>query len=305
MENYLCIIVGGGIAGLQAAIQLGRYQHHVAVIDKGDGRSTLCRSFHNVLGWPNGIDGNELRRLGREHAEKYGVVFIEDEIIDSNKKETELILTGKSRKQYKCQYLLMATGVSDRIPLEVPNLRECLGLSIFLCPDCDGYEVINKRVIVMGSGDVGANMALTLTYWTSDIVFLNHEKKKINDEIQDLLIEKDIKVVTESATEVIVNSGSIFKGVMLSSGKIIKGDCGFLAFGGAKINTELLKQLGVERLENHHISADPRSKETNVENVWVAGDIVAHSEQLTIAMGEGSQAAIWIHKRICKDGRTT
>ncbi len=287
MKEFQCIIVGGGIAGLQAAIQLGRYNHKVAVIDRGNGRSTLCKCYHNVLGWPDGVDGNELRRLGREHAKKYGVTFLEDEIVTASKSSKGMLLTGSSNIKYNCQYLLMATGVSDRIPLEIPNLKECLGLTIYICPDCDGYEVMDKKVIVLGSGDVGANMALTLTYWTSDIIYINHEKKEIKEELQQELNQKNIKVVTEQIGKVLVNSLSKFAGVTLNTGQEIYGDRGFLAFGGTKINSDLLKQLGVERLENHHIMADPRSKETNVPNVWVAGDLVAHSEQLTIAMGEG------------------
>ena len=70
-----CIIIGGGIAGLQAAIQLGRYRHQVVVIDSNQGRSTLCKCYHNILGWPDGVSGEEIRRLGRQHAEKYGVMF--------------------------------------------------------------------------------------------------------------------------------------------------------------------------------------------------------------------------------------
>ncbi|MFZ3588740.1 NAD(P)/FAD-dependent oxidoreductase [Bacillus sp. DJP31] len=298
MKKFQCIIVGGGIAGLQAAIQLGRYQHQVAVIDKGYGRSTLCRCYHNVLGWPDGIDGNKLRNLGREHAEKYGVTFLKDEIVTARKTSKGLLLKGSSAFQYECQYLLMATGVSDRIPIQIPNLKECLGLTIYLCPDCDGYEVMNRRVIVLGSGDVGANMALTLTHWTTEIIYINHETIEINEDLNQQLKKKDIKVFTEEVEKVLIDSLSNFTGVTLTTGQEISGDRGFLAFGGTKINTDLLRQLGVERLENHHIMADPRSKETNVPNVWVAGDIVAHSEQLTIAMGEGSQAAIWMHKRI-------
>ena len=76
MEQYDSMIVGGGIAGLQAAIQLGRYEHRVLVIDAGYGRSTLCKSYHNLLGWPDGVSGEELRRLGRLQAEKLGVTFV-------------------------------------------------------------------------------------------------------------------------------------------------------------------------------------------------------------------------------------
>src|SRR3954449_8067559 len=86
--NFDCIIIGGGIAGLQASIQLGRYMHKVLVIDSGYGRSTLCRSYHNILGWPDGISGEELRRLGRQQAEKLGVAFVQDEVVQAVAKGT-------------------------------------------------------------------------------------------------------------------------------------------------------------------------------------------------------------------------
>ncbi|MFD1738368.1 NAD(P)/FAD-dependent oxidoreductase [Bacillus salitolerans] len=293
-----CIIIGGGIAGLQAAIQLGRYKHEIVVIDKGEGRSTLCRCYHNVLGWPDGIDGNQLRQLGKIHAEKYDVQFVKDEIITAKKTNDGFSLQGKESNEYTCKYLLIATGIQDNIPLSLPNLKECLGISIYLCPDCDGYEVMNKRVVVVGAGDVGANMALTLTYWTDQLVYINHGNKEMSQNKLNELLQKKIDVIHENVTSVITSSPSTFSGVQLASGAEIKGERGFLSFGGNVVNTELLKQLGVERLENHHIAPHSRSKETNIENVWVAGDIVAHSEQLTIAMGEGSQAAIWIHKKI-------
>ena len=77
-----CIIIGGGIAGLQAAIQLGRYSaYDLLVIDKGYGRSTICRSYNNILGWPEGVSGEQLRSMGRRHAQAYGVPFVHDTIV--------------------------------------------------------------------------------------------------------------------------------------------------------------------------------------------------------------------------------
>ncbi|WP_246941837.1 NAD(P)/FAD-dependent oxidoreductase [Bacillus pinisoli] len=298
MKSFTCIIVGGGIAGLQAAIMLGRYGHQVAVFDKGEGRSTLCKCYHNVLGYPDGIEGEHLRRLGKEHAEKYGVHFIKAEVTHAQKTKRGFDLQTITNDRFKCQYLLVATGIKDRLPLSIPNLKECLGISIYICPDCDGYEVKNKKTIVIGSGESGANMALTLTYFTKEVTFVNHEKAEIVEAKQQELKDKGIEIINESVEKVNLNATSAFSGVTLSSGRVLHGERGFIAFGGSIIQTDLLKQLGVERLENHHIAADPRSKETNIRNVWVAGDIVAHSEQLTIAMGEGAQAAIWMHKRI-------
>jgi thioredoxin reductase (NADPH) len=296
-QRYECMIIGGGIAGLQAAIQLGRYQHRVLVVDANDGRSTLCRAYHNLLGWPDGVSGETLRMLGRQQAEKLHVRFASDEIIAVKKKQEAFLLFGKSGQTYEAERLLLATGVKDRIP-PIDNIIPCLGTSIYVCPDCDGYEVKNKKVIVLGAGNTGANMALTLLYWTNDITYVNHDGEELSPDLQQQLLQQGIRYIREPIESVLVTEGPFFYGVRLQSGAVLTGERGFIAFGNNKVNTELAKQLGIERLENKHIPTDARTKQTNVPNVWAAGDIGVHSEQVAIAMGEGAQAAIWIHKSI-------
>lgn len=296
---YDCLIVGGGMAGLQAAIQLGRYKYNTLVLDANDGRSTICRSYHNILGYPDGISGQELREIGKRHAESLGVEFAIEKIEQAKKSGEVFEVTAKSGKKYKGKRILLATGVMDRIP-PFPELMPCLGISVYVCPDCDGYEVRDKRTIVLGSGNTGANMALTLSYWTGDLVFVNHEKAEVKQNLNEKMIEKNIEY-HEEAIQKVLSDDDKFNGVLLESGKEIIGDRGFIAFGGNEVKSGLAKQLGVERLENKHIVTDSRSKMTNVKNVWAAGDVAAHSEQVTIAMGEGSQAAIWIHKSLLQE----
>ncbi len=304
--QYDCIIVGGGIAGLQAAIQLGRYGHDLLVVDAGYGRSIWCRSYHNVLGWPDGVAGEQLRRLGRLQAERLGVRFMEGEAVSAGKSEGGFSVRvnrapdpygAKPQQDFACRTLLLATGVLDRFPA-LPGLVPCLGLSVYVCPDCDGYEVKNRRTIVLGSGESGANMAITLTHWTPDIVFINHERKEIRDSTMAAIREKGIEYIAEPIAEVITENEWEFRGVRLKNGGKIAGERGFIAFGGNEVKSALAEQLGVERLENRHIVTDPRTKMTNIPGVWAAGDVAVHAEQVTIAMGEGSQAAIWIHKAL-------
>lgn len=303
---YDTIIIGGGIAGLQASIQLGRMQHKVLVIDMGAGRSTLCKSYHNVLGWPDGISGEELRRIGRLQAEKYGVRFVTDEAVEASKEGEVFTITTKpgsalAEKSLQAYTLLIATGVMDRFP-DLPGLKECLGLTVYVCPDCDGYEVRNRKTVVMGAGDTGANMALTLRTFTSELVYVNHERKPVDPTLIAKLKENNIPCVEEPIQQVLtaVESEGALRGVRLTNGETIRGERGFIAFGGNEVRSSIAVRLGVERLENKHILTDPRSKMTNIPGVWAAGDVGVHSEQLTIAMGEGSQAAIWMHKELLR-----
>ena len=299
---YDSIIVGGGIAGLQAAIQLGRYRRKVLLIDKGDGRSTICRSYHNALGYPDGVSGQWLREIGRKQAESYGIELLQGNVTEAVKTADGFRVRCENEHSlpadYEARTLLLATGVKDRLP-DIPGLRPTLGLTVYICPDCDGYEIHGKRTIVMGAGSAGAGMALALTYFSNDLLYINHERKPIDEKLRQKLQQAGIETVEAPIKRVLLegdeDEGRI-AGVELDNGLIIRAERGFVAFGGNEVRSDLAKQLHVERMENRHIITDPRSKMTSVPGVWAAGDVAVHSEQMTIAMGEGLQAAIWMHK---------
>ena len=299
---YDSIIVGGGIAGLQAAIQLGRYRRKVLLIDKGDGRSALCRSYHNALGYPDGVSGKWLREVGRRQAEGYGIELLQGDVTEASKTDDGFRVRCENDHSlpadYEARTLLLATGVKDRLP-DIPGLRPTLGLTVYICPDCDGFEIQGKHTLIMGSGNVGARMALTLTYFSSDLLYINHERKPIDDELQQKLREAGIDVINEPIARVLLEGDEEegrLAGASLANGQTVRAERGFVAFGGNEVRSDLAKQLHVERMENRHIITDPRSKMTSVPGVWAAGDVAVHSEQMTIAMGEGLQAAIWMHK---------
>ncbi|KOR89866.1 NAD(P)/FAD-dependent oxidoreductase [Paenibacillus solani] len=303
MENEVkdCIIVGGGIAGLQAAIQLGRYSvHNILVIDRGTGRSTLCKNYRNILGWPDGVSGDELRKLGRKQAEAVGVTFANDDIRKAERDQAQhFVLTGTDGKQYKSRTLLLATGLMDRFP-KLPGLISALGTSIFVCPDCDGYEIQDRKTIVIGSGDHGASMAVLLSERTGDLIYINHEGKSVSSEYLSQLAELEIPYVEKKVSEIRCEEDGILSAVVLEDGSIMTAERGFISFGGNTIYSELAEQLGAELEHNRHVKADPRTKMTNIELLWVAGDLGVHSELSTVAMGDGSVAAIWIHKALKK-----
>lgn len=299
LKKIDCIIIGGGIAGLQAAIQLGRYLHQVVVIDSRQGRSTLCKCYHNILGWPDGVSGDEIRHLGKKHAEKYGVTFINDKVITLKKQPDGFHLKTEKNIEFEAKTIFLATGLVDHLP-KLENLTECLGLSIYVCPDCDGFEVLGKKTVVMGSGNNGADMAITLTYWSKDIIFINHDCSPIDIAKLESLHKYNIEVKNEPIEKILLDEKKDFGGVLLKNNEMIKAERGFTAFSGNKINSELAEQIGVTLTENKHVLVNHRTKETNVPGVWAGGDLVAHSEQVTISMGDGSQAAIWIHKNLQK-----
>jgi thioredoxin reductase (NADPH) len=297
---YDAIIVGGGFAGLQAAIQLGRYSaHHVLVIDAGGGRSNICRNYHNILGWPEGISGEELRARGRRQAEVAGVEFATDRITKAEKQNGLFQLNGSENQCYSSKTLLLATGVMDRIP-ELPGLVATLGKTVYVCPDCDGYEIQDRQTLLLGSGDVGANMAFVLRERTGDLTYINHECQPVSAENRQRLNEQGILYVEEAVARIAEENDGIIKAVILESGNTLLAERGFIAFGNNAVHSELAAELGVKLHKNKHIEADKRSLMTNVEHLWVAGDVAVHAEQATVAMGEGAIAGIWMHKELKK-----
>lgn len=298
--RYDAIIVGGGFAGLQAAIQLGRYSvHRVLVIDAGAGRSTLCRSYHNIIGWPDGVSGEELRSKGRQQAETAGVEFITDKIISAQKSEDRFLLTGQQGQQYEGTTLLLATGVMDRFP-ELPGMKATMGRTLYVCPDCDGYEIENRQTVLLGSGDAGANMAFVLRERTGDLIYINHEREPVSLENIDRLLREGIRYIEKAVAEIVHENDGCIRHVVMEDGENIPAERGFIAFGKNPVHSELAAQLGVTLHKNRHVEANKRSLMTNVEHLWVAGDIAVHAEQATVAMGEGAIAGIWMNKVLKK-----
>ncbi|MGE6576413.1 NAD(P)/FAD-dependent oxidoreductase [Paenibacillus xylanexedens] len=297
MREVDCIIVGGGLAGLQAAIQLGRYSaHQVLVIDAGEGRSTLCRTYHNILGFPDGVSGEELRERGRMQAEQTGVSFEKDRIIKAERQGEHIQLFGTSGSEYRSKTVLLATGLSDRVP-DIPGLTPTLGRTVYVCPDCDGYEIQDQRTVLLGSGEPGANMAMILIQRTNDLLYINHEQAPISAELHRSMKEAGVRYLEAAVQEVQQIEDGHITGVLTEDGQIFESERGFIAFGGNRVHYELAEQLGAVIADNKHVEADPRSLQA-ANNVWIAGDLGLHAEQATVAMGEGSIAAIWIHKAL-------
>ncbi|MBN6188560.1 NAD(P)/FAD-dependent oxidoreductase [Aneurinibacillus sp. BA2021] len=299
--KYDCAIIGGGIAGLQAALQLGRYMHRVVVIDAEGGRSVLARRYGNVLGFPDGVSGPTLRERGRRQAEGVGVEFVDGRVNGARKKGAEEFeLEVENGDQVLAKRVLISTGLLDRIPQSIKGLEEVLGTAVYVCPDCDGYEIRNTKSVILGAGNAGASLACVLRHWTDDLTYINHEpeERPLSDSWRETCIKHGVRIIDGPIHQVHSEEENRLTGIRLAGDQWVEAQKGFIAFGGNKAESDVAKMLGVERLENGHIPVDGRTKETNVPHVWAAGDVAAHSQLLTVAIGDGAQAAIWIHKSL-------
>ncbi|PWI55631.1 NAD(P)/FAD-dependent oxidoreductase [Sulfoacidibacillus thermotolerans] len=316
MSNlYDVVIIGGGAGGLQTAIHMGRYGWKTLVIDRGKGRTFYSPQYHNILGFPEGISGAELLKRGKQQAAHYGVEFLTKVVIDVKQDEDGLFtISAQRRKEYRegsnqqitmvrARKLVLATGIMDRHP-NVPDVYHWAGYSIYYCADCDGFEVRNKKVVVVGTGDGVAHKAMMLLNWSREITVVNvNPQTTINEDLLEQLRTYNIPIYHSPLKKFIGQKRDHIEKVILQDGTEIQSDLVFSALGMYSVHSELGKKLGVDTLANGHIIVDPRTKQTSVANVWAVGDIVAHSQQVMIAIGEGAQAAIWINKSLRADGR--
>jgi thioredoxin reductase len=237
-------------------------------------------------------------------AERTGVSFEKDRIVKAGRHGEKIQLFGTSGSEYRSKTVLLATGLTDRVP-DIPGLTPTLGRTVYVCPDCDGYEIQDQRTVLLGSGEPGANMAMILIQRTNDLLYINHEQAPISAELHRSMKEAGVRYLEAAVQEVQQIEDGHITGVLTEDGQIFESERGFIAFGGNRVHYELAEQLGAVIADNKHVKADPRSLQA-ANNVWIAGDLGLHAEQATVAMGEGSIAAIWIHKalqQMTKDSR--
>jgi thioredoxin reductase (NADPH) len=286
-----CIIIGAGPAGLTAAIYLARFYLRIRLFDCGSSRAALIPRTHNHAGYPGGIKGTDLLRLMLDQAEEFGAVREAAEV-------TEVRPTGDDfevrvgDRVFPTRAVLLATGVVNIQPemdRTVHDTALARGL-IRYCPICDGYEVTDKRVGVIGTGDHGMKEALFLRGYTRDVTLIapgaHHELDdtclaKLDDAgighldgpCSPMRIEDDRMVVTTASGDL------VFDSVYPALGSTIRSKLAVAA--GARATTE-----GCLEVDDH--------QRTSIPGLFAAGDVVKGLDQISHAMGEAGVAATTI-----------
>ena len=299
-QRYDVAVVGGGPAGLCAALWLARYLHNVVVVDSGDPRNWETRGINGYLGH-QGIRSPELRTLGRAECAKYGVEFVSG-IVDQAINETgELFaICLRDGPTIEAQRILLAIGIKDFWP-DIPGLERCYGETVHVCPDCDGYETRDKKTVVVGTGRKAVGTALALATWTRQIVICtNGEKPEMSQILLDKLKTLNIPVL-EAPIKCVLSKASEITGLELEGAMSL--DCERLYFAiGQYPSDDLGAQLGCKRDEMGRLVIDERNH-TSVKNVFAAGDIAPGPQMAIVAAASGAVAAIAIHASLVPEKR--
>jgi thioredoxin reductase (NADPH) len=293
-----CLVIGGGPAGLTAAIYLARFHLDIMVVDAGKSRAAWIPCTRNVSGFPDGIEGTELLQRMRDQAQKYGAKIVTEQVtkLDRDEKTGAFTATWGSGEA-SARTVLLATGVTNRRPPMDEELHDqalSRGL-VRYCPICDGYEVTDKRVGVIGSDSHGVAEAIFIRSFTADVTLIAPDKAlSLCPADQQKLKDAGIECVDGPAQAVAISDECI----------VVDTAEGHYAFDsiypalGSDTHTQLAQMVGAALSDDDCIKVDSHQR-TSVPGAYAAGDVVIGLDQISHSMGEGGVAATTIRNDLC------
>ena len=294
-----CLVIGAGPAGLTAAIYLARFHLDILVVDGGGGRAAMIPCTRNLAGYPEGISGKDLIAAMKEQAQKFGAKII-DGAVTRLEHDGELFEAEWGSGPVKARSVLLATGVTNRRPPMDEALHDDAleRGQIRYCPICDGYEVTDKKIGVLGSGHHGVAEALFLRGYTADVTLIAPDKAMKVSAVDRLALEgAGIQTVDGPAEAVAISSNSIT--VDTAEGHFTF-DTIYPALG-SDVHCQLAEMVGARLNETGCVAVDANMR-SSVEGIYAAGDLVIGLDQISNAMGQGGIAATTIRNDLAKVG---
>jgi thioredoxin reductase (NADPH) len=296
------IIVGGGIAGLSAAIYLGRAQRETLVIDAGKSLAQWEPDVQNYLGFPGGIAGEDLLARGREQATQYGAHFADDFIEEMRRAPQNIFQAIGKKDVYEARRVLLATGIYH-LPPDIPGVQECLGHSMFFCKDCDGVRCEGKRIGIFGWNDEAVEYALAMLLYSPCVfIFENGHAPVWSPKHQEWLREYEIPTYPEEVVDVHHDQHEV-KWLELRNGMRVELDALFTTRGDLYHN-KLARQIGAETNAAGEVLINQCMK-TTVDGFYAAGCVTPANCQMIIAAGDGATAAQSINRSLFEESLQT
>ena len=292
-QDYDVAVVGGGAAGLSAALVLGRARRRVAVVDAGSPRNAPAAHMQGFLS-RDGMPPIELLEAGRVEVTGYGVELFEDEALGI---EPGFAVSLAGGEVLTARRVLIATGVGDELP-ELPGVRERWGRDLLHCPYCHGWEVRDQPVGVLGTLPGSATHALLVRQWSDDVVFFVHSYDLPPAE-EAQLESRAIRIVRGDVGRLVVEADRL-TGVELTDGRVIPRTAVFIRPGNHPHADGLLSSLGCEVDDAGFVTVDATGR-TSTAGVWAAGNVVDPRAQVITSAGAGSAAAIALNADLVQD----
>jgi thioredoxin reductase len=297
VSSWDVVIVGGGPAGLSAALTLGRCRRRVLLCDAGTPRNMAARKMHGFL-TQEGTAPSRFRRAARRELRAFDAVRCVDEVVDdvSIAKDGSFCVSLGGRSA-RCRKLLLATGVADELP-PVPGIEPLWGSSVHSCPYCDGFELHGDPVAVYGKRQRGFEMARALTAWTSDIALCTDGPAGLDARQRRALARNDIALYEDRIDRLVGKRGSL-EAIVFRGGRRLPRRALFFDLPSHP-QTKLAKRLGCE-LDRKGTIRCGQYEATNVSGVFVAGNVKGDVQLSIVAAAEGARAAFGINRTLTRE----
>lgn len=297
METHDVIIIGGGPAGLNAAVVLGRCRRSVLLFDTGGQRNRASQGVHNYLTQDGILPANFLKKA-RQEARKYGVKLVNKGVV-SARRQTEGVfkITDVDGATHFARRLLVATGLRDNLP-EVPGMEQYFGKGVHHCPYCDAWEVRDRPLGVYARRKNGHEMALALKTWSNDVTLFTDGKNYLTAHQSKLLEANGVKVLP-ARIEKLAGNGKELKKLIMRNGEEVA--CAALFFvNGYQQHCDLAGSFGC-RVNRLGSVLTKRTQQTHIEGLYVAGDAARDVHFVVIAAAEGAKAGVYINKDLQRE----
>ncbi len=288
------LVIGAGPAGLVGASYLARYRRKVVVVDGGASRAAHIPRSRNVPGFPAGISGPQLLERLRRQAKASGVALTTGKIASLRHESSGLFIANESTRTWRARSVLLATGMHDT-PLSIPLPKSATHRSIVRwCPVCDGYEAIDRRVLIIGESRHGAEHALFVRTYTSDLTLLLPDGAALSVRETAALEVAAVRVIRGTPARVRLHrQGGELE---LQDGERLQFEVMYPMLGGTP-RVSLATALGAKCSSDGRLDVDA-SQETSVPGLYAAGDAVDSLSQICVATAEAAIAATSIHRRL-------
>jgi thioredoxin reductase len=295
-KRWDVIVIGGGPAGLSAALTLGRCRRSVLVCDAGRYRNRASQHMHCFL-TRDGIAPAEFLRLAREELRQYSSVELRAaEVTHAACREGGFEVSLADGTLLRARKLLLATGVVDELP-QVEGFQTFYGKSAHHCPYCDGWEWRDQPIAVYGRGEKGAGLALMMKQWSPDIAFFMDGVSDMPAGFRERFTAQQITVYEERIARLEGTEDGLLRRVVLASGKAIERRAFFFNTGQHQ-RSPLASLLGCDLTSKGGVEANEYDVTTNVPGVYVAGDASRDVQLVVVAAAEGTKAAFAINKAL-------